>query len=110
LGVPGPAEAASSQRLGSDQGSFLDVQDSDLLLETWKPAEDGNGTILRFVDLGGAERAVNVRTLSLRLGRVSQTDAVERGETALPMDGADQFHFTIHPHEIVTVRAVEGSR
>lgn len=106
----GAAEAGSSQRLGGDQGSFLDVQDAKVLLETWKPAEDGNGTILRFVDLGGTERTVTVRTPFLHPGQVSQTDAVERGETALPLEGRDQFHFTIHPHEIVTVRVVEGSK
>ena len=81
-----------------------------MLLETWKPAEDGNGTIMRFVDLGGAERTVTVRTPFLHLGQVSQTDAVERGQAALPLEGHDQFHFTIHPHEIVTVRVVEGSK
>ena len=122
LGVPGASQAgnpaqpsaeagtSSSQRLGGDQGSFLDVQDPNLLLETWKPAEDGNGTIMRFVDLGGAERTVTVRTPFLHLGQVSQTDAVERGQTAVPVDGCDQFHFTIHPHEIVTVRVVEGNK
>jgi hypothetical protein len=122
LGVPGASQAgnpaqpsaaagtSSSQQLGGTQGSFLDVQDPNVLLETWKPAEDGNGTIMRFVDLGGAERTVTVRTPFLHLGQISQTDAVERGQTALPVDGGDQFHFTIRPHEIVTVRVVEGSK
>jgi hypothetical protein len=35
---------------------------------------------------------------------------VERGQTAVPMTGSDQFSFTIHPHEIVTLRLVQGSK
>ncbi len=102
-----PADAGSSRSLDGKQGSFLEVDDANVLLETWKPAEDGDGTILRFLDLGGAERTVTVRTPTLHLDRVSQTDAVERGGTPVPMVGNDQFHFTIHPHEIVTIRIVE---
>src|SRR5208337_4260233 len=102
-----PADAGSQRSLDGKQGSFLKVEDPNVLLETWKPAEDGDGTILRFLDLGGAERTVTVRTPTLHLDRVSQTDAVERGRTAVPMVGDDQFHFTIHPHEIVTIRIVE---
>ncbi len=100
------AEAGSQRSLDGKQGSFLEVNDPNVLLETWKPAEDGDGTILRFLDLGGAERAVNVRARALHLDRVTQTDAVERGATAVPLDGDGQFHFTIHPHEIVTLRMV----
>lgn len=99
-----------SMRLDRKQQSFLDVEDAHVLLETWKPAEDGNGTILRFLDFGGTERGVTVRTPALRLVSVTQTDAVERGQTAVPMTGNDQFSFTIHPHEIVTLRMVEGSK
>jgi hypothetical protein len=102
-----PVVTHSSLSLDGKRDSFLEVGDANVLLETWKPAEDGNGTILRFVDFGGTERTVKVRTPFLHLGVVSQTDAVERGQTALPMEGQDQFHFTIRPHEIVTVRIVE---
>src|SRR6185437_7553901 len=45
--------------LNHAEDSFLQVDDPDLLLETWKPAEDGNGTILRFLDLGGTTREIS---------------------------------------------------
>jgi alpha-mannosidase len=92
--------------LDGKQGSFLDVQDPSLLLETWKPAEDGNGTILRFLDLGGAVRDVTVHTSLLQIDQAWQTDAVERNGKALSLAGSDGFQFTVHPHEIVTVRLV----
>ncbi len=99
-----PVEASSSQKSGGEQGSFLEMTDPKVLLETWKPAEDGNGTILRFLDFAGTERTVSVRIPWLRLDHVWKTDAVERGQEAVSMTEDGQFHFTIHPHEIVTVR------
>jgi hypothetical protein len=113
----GTAQAPSMEAVGKfsmsldgKQQSLLNVEDANVLLETWKPAEDGNGTILRFLDLGGTERRVAVRTPGLHLESATQTDAVERGQTAVPMTGSDQFSFTIHPHEIVTLRLVQGSK
>lgn len=85
-------------------GSFLDVQDPDLLVETWKPAEDGRGTILRLLDLGGSAREVTVRTPLLNLSSAEQTDAVERDQHSLALVGAHGFRLSVHPHEIVTVR------
>ncbi len=92
--------------LDGEQGSFLTVDDPDLLLDTWKPAEDGDGTILRFLDLGGAARTVTVSTPLLTIDRAVQTDAVERNERALELDGPHSFQFLVRPHQIVTVRVV----
>jgi alpha-mannosidase len=92
--------------LDGKQGSFLDVQDPNLLLETWKPAEDGKGTILRFLDFGGTTRAVTVQCPLLQIEGAWQTDAVERNGKQLSLAGSGGFQFTIHPHEILTIRLV----
>jgi alpha-mannosidase len=92
--------------LDGKQGSFLDVQDPSLLLETWKPAEDGNGTIVRFLDFGGTTREVTVHTPLLQIDQAWQTNAVERNEKSLSLAGNGGFQFTIHPHEILTIRLV----
>lgn len=92
--------------LDGKQGSFLKINDANLLLTTWKPAEDGNGTILRFLDLGGVTRTMAVQTPLLQLRQVEQTDSVERDQKSLPLAGGNGFEFTVHPHEIVTVRIV----
>ena len=105
-----PAGANSPLSLSGSQESFLDIRDANVLLETWKPAEDGNGTILRILDFGGTERDVTIRIPMLHLDHVSQTDAVERGQSAISMEGDNRFHFTIHPHEIVTLRVVEARK
>ena len=104
----GPANAGCSQGLDGGQGSFFDTSDPNILLETWKPAEDGNGTILRFLDLGGTERAVTARIPCLHSDHAWQTDAVERDGAALPVAEDGRIHFTIHPHEIATLRIVAG--
>jgi len=90
--------------LDAVQGSFLRADDANLLLEAWKPAEDGNGTILRFLDLGGPERKVTVQLPLVHIEGAWRTDAVERDLAPLTLTGAYALSFEIQPHEIVTVR------
>jgi hypothetical protein len=92
--------------LDGKQGSFLNVQDPNVLLETWKTAENGNGTILRFLDFGATTRTVTVQTPLLHIDQAWQTDAVERNGKQLSLAGNGGFQFTIHPHEILTIRVV----
>ena len=90
--------------LDGKAASFLAVNDPDLLVDTWKPAEDGNGTILRVIDLGGKSRSVEISIPSLILEKATETDAVERNQNALPLLAAHGFRVEVHPHEIVTIR------
>ncbi len=96
--------------LNGNQMSLLEVNDPDLVLDTWKPAEDGDGTILRFLDLGGATRTVTVQTPLLEIRQAWRADAVERNQKPLSLRADKGFRFTIHPHEIVTVRLVSRPR
>jgi len=93
-------------RLDGQQGSFLQINDPDLVLSAWKPAEDGLGTILRFLDLGATTRTIRAGIPLLHLQQAWQTDAVDKNEKQLPLQGISGFEFIIHPHEIVTVRLV----
>ncbi len=101
-----PVDVNTAQRIDGKRGSFLEIADPNVLLETWKPAEDDNGTILRLLDFGGTERTVSIRIPWLHVDQVWQTDAVERGQQAVSLSEDGEFHFTIHPHEIVTLRVV----
>ncbi len=92
--------------LNGRQGGFLNVNDAKLLLDAWKPAEDGKGTILRFLDIGGATRTVTIQTPLLHLQQAWQADAVERNQEPLSLVGTGGVAFTVHPHEIVTVRII----
>src|SRR5215470_16887496 len=91
--------------LDGNHASFLQIDDPDVLLETWKPAEDGNGTILRLLEFGGKNpRKLTVAVPLLSLGKATQTDAVERNQKTLSLRDSGSFEIEIHPHEILTIR------
>jgi alpha-mannosidase len=89
--------------LDGKQASLLTIDDPDLVLDTWKPAEDGDGTILRMIDLGGAARTVSISTPLLKIQKAFEADAVERNHSELEVRD-DKVEVQIHPHEIVTIR------
>jgi alpha-mannosidase len=96
--------------LDAEQAGFAKVDDPNLLLDTRKPAEDQSGTILRFLDLGGQTRIITVRLPAFRVTAAWQTDAVERNLNQLHVNDGHEFSFTMHSHEIVTVRiATDGT-
>ena len=89
--------------LSGDQGSFLSIDDPNVVLDTWKPAEDGDGTILRLIDLGAAARTVTLSTSLLAIDKAFETDAVERNQKPLEVHSS-AISIEVHPHEIITIR------
>jgi len=92
--------------LNGNAASFLAIDDPDLLLNTWKPAEDGNGTILRFIDLGGEPRTVTIHSPLLSISRIVATDAVERDQKPIVPEDEHTFKIQVRTHQILTVRLV----
>jgi alpha-mannosidase len=90
--------------LNGNEASFLTIDDPNLLLDTWKPAEDGKGTILRFIDLGGEPRTVTVHVPLLSIRNVVATDAVERDQEAIVPEDIHTFKIPVRAHQILTVR------
>lgn len=89
------------------QGSFLQVSNPDVLLTAWKRAENGHGTILRFLELGGRSESVSIKTPLLDIRSAWLCNAVESDESQLSVaDG--QVTFQAKPHQIVTLR-LEGA-
>jgi len=93
----------SVRPLDSAQSSFLQVDQPDMVLVTWKIAEDGDGTILRFLEVGGKEHAVEVQLPRLEVNSAWRCDALERKQEALTTS-AHGFRFSVKPFQIVTVR------
>jgi hypothetical protein len=96
--------------LNGDQTSFLTVDDPDLFLDTWKPAEDGNGTILRFIELGGQSRTVTINLPLFSLRKIISTDAVERDQQPIIPDSLHSFKIAARAHQIVTIRLLLESK
>jgi hypothetical protein len=82
--------------------SFLQVNGAGVFLSTWKRAEEGDGSVLRFIELGGTPGRVSVK--SPLLGAAESCNAVEECGQALQA-GADGFSFDLRPRQIFTLRA-----
>lgn len=91
--------------LEGKSGSFLELDDPALVLEAWKPAEDGRGTILRILDLGGSARTAHLRLPLATVEHAWADNALERDQSELSV-AADQHsvEFTVKPHAILTLR------
>ena len=92
--------------LNGNEASFLTIDDPNLLLNTWKPAEDDQGTILRFIDLGGEPRTVTIHTPLLSISRIVVTDAVERNQNPIVPEDVHTFKIAVRPHQILTIRLI----
>jgi alpha-mannosidase len=91
--------------LDGKSGSFLGLDDPALVLEAWKPAEDGRGTIVRILDVGGSARIAHLRLPFATVEHAWADNALERDQSDLAI-GADQHsvEFTVKPHAILTLR------
>jgi alpha-mannosidase len=89
--------------LDSVQGSFLQVNQPDVVLVTWKRAEDDEGTILRFLEVAGKDSSVEVQTPLLDVKSAWMSDALERKQSALSVS-PHGLRFSVRPYQIVTVR------
>ncbi|HXF96686.1 MAG TPA: hypothetical protein VNI61_11365, partial [Gemmatimonadales bacterium] len=69
--------------LERDRALFL--ADGGVLVVAAKPADDGEGTIVRLLDVSGADRAVAVWPAAVRFQAARRTDFVERNEAPLPL-------------------------
>jgi hypothetical protein len=79
--------------------SFLSVDNPSVLLSAWKQAEDGEGTVLRFIELGGVRSPVTVGgpLLDPTSGRVC--NAVEECGPS-----PTRASFSIGPRQIFTLK------
>jgi alpha-mannosidase len=90
--------------LSGNEASFLSIDDPDLLLDAWKPAEDGRGTILRLIDLGGESRTVTIHVPLLSISEIVTTDAIERNGKEIAPDSPHAFNIAVQAHQILTFR------
>lgn len=91
--------------------SFLETSDPSVLLSTWKHAEEGEGTVLRFIELGGGAGRRDVRVSSPLFGSFSKRacNAVEDcGQQSA--GGAGSFNFNTSPRQILTFKLVPAAQ
>jgi alpha-mannosidase len=88
------------------QSGFLKVDNPDLVLLTWKQAEDHNGYILRFVEMAGRASTVGVSSPIMDFQSAWRCNAMEENQQRLAVSDK-ALKFDVGPYEIVTVR-VQG--
>jgi hypothetical protein len=84
--------------------AFATVDASNILAYTMKPAEDGDGIVLRLTDLEGVPATVRVGSDVLVWSGAERIEQDEDGGEPLAADG-DGFLVPVGPYETVTVRA-----
>jgi hypothetical protein len=89
--------------LASTESRFLQVDQPNVVLVTWKRAEDERGTILRFVEVNGERSTVKVEIPILNLQSGWICNAMEKNQQPLAVSG-HSFQFPVKPFEIVTLR------
>ena len=99
---------APPRPLDAVQNSFLEVDQPNVVLVTWKRAEDEQGTILRFVEVNGESATVKVDIPILNLQSAWLCNAMEKNQQPLEVS-AHAFQFPIKPFQIVTVRLAGAS-
>jgi hypothetical protein len=95
--------APTANPLPVSRMSFLETGDSPILLSAWKHAEEGEGAVLRFIELGGAR--AQVRVSSPLFGSFSRRtcNAVEDCD-GTGAGGNSDFSFQTAPHQILTFK------
>lgn len=84
--------------------SFVEIDRRDVFLQTWKQAEDGKGTILRFLDFGDKGGTVRIKIPMLRMKSAWLCTTLEDNQSELPVKDPHILAIEIRPHETVTVR------
>jgi len=93
--------------LAASEGSFLEIDQPDVTLVTWKLAEDGKGTILRFLETAGRPATATLHTRLLKITSAWACNAVEDNQQ--PLEVLSQgLRFTVRPFAITTLR-IEGT-
>ncbi|MGH9401077.1 MAG: polysaccharide lyase family protein [Terriglobia bacterium] len=85
--------------------SFMAVSSPNVVVEDWKAAEDGNGTVVRLLEVGGQSTTARLTFPLFHLRQVWQTNAVEQNQSQLSAEG-NSVEVPVKAHQIVTLRVV----
>lgn len=84
--------------------SFASIDKRNIMLETIKEAEDGDGVIIRFYEYENALTKAHVK-LGLNPSSITECNLIEENEQEIPIV-ENGFDFEIKPYEIKTYKIV----
>jgi alpha-mannosidase len=91
--------------LPPDPNSFLEVDASNVVVENWKAADDGKGTIIRLLETAGSASTARLTLPVFEVESAWRTNAAEENQQQLALDG-HSLTLDLKPHEIATLRIV----
>ena len=88
----------------SPTGSFLTLKSGDLQLSAFKPAEDGNGTILRLFNPLDSEVKEKLTFLKGLYSSAEEVNLKEKSICPLSIRRGCELSLTVAPKKIITIR------
>jgi len=89
--------------------SLVQIEPGNVILTVMKKAEDSNAVVFRFFEFEGKTSAVRLR-FPTAATRAAQVNLMEKRDAPLPLTGdGKETTVTVHPYEIVTVKAKFGN-
>lgn len=85
------------------QTSFLDLDNPNVVISTWKRAEDGHGSILRLTEIAGQPETLHLTTPHLQLQRLQQCSLLEECSKDLALQNGS-VTMQMAPFEILTLK------
>jgi len=84
--------------------SLVSVDNTNIIIETIKQAEDGNGIIIRLYEYQRIRCRFSIKTVFPMSG-AWRTNLLEENQEKIPVDGS-KLEYSIKPYQIVTLRLV----
>ncbi len=106
LNVPAASVPVSLKKSSTFSKSFISISGAAAIVETFKPAEDRNGYILRLYEPHGGRGVVTVNC-DLPVKKVIECNLVEEDQKPVKSNSG-KFEFTIKPYQIRTFRLILG--
>lgn len=97
------ASTNSPPALDPGQGSFLTVDQPNVVVTAWKRAENGRGTILRLLEIEGKPSTVRITLPRFAITSAAMCNALEDDQLPISTSG-DGLQIDIKPNQIVTLR------
>lgn len=92
-----------SEQLPAEGESFLRIDNPNVLLTTWKIAENGKGTVVRLEEIAGKDERVELRASGSSVRSARLCNAMEDELSEIPVK-EKSLQLTVKAHEVVTLK------
>ena len=89
--------------LPSDRASLLEIENPDVVLVTWKMAEDGHGTVLRLEEVAGKPASARINSKYFKVVQAWRCSGLEDNQSDILTTGGGA-EVSLRPFEILTIR------